>query len=48
MLYSFKIGTKNIAFESDSRMIFTLSELEKDVFDFTKDELPESCPSALR
>ena len=48
MLYSFKIGTKNIAFESDSRMIFTLSELEKDVFDFTKAELPESCPSALR
>lgn len=48
MLHSFKIGTKYIVFESDSRMIFTLSELEKEVFDFTKDELPESCPSALR
>ena len=48
MLYTYKLGSKHIAFDSDKLKIFALSELEWQISDFVKDDMPPVCPSALR
>lgn len=48
MLYTYKLGSKHIAFDSDKLKIFALSELEWQISDFVGNDMPPVCPSALR
>ncbi|MBQ7822017.1 MAG: hypothetical protein IJ391_07030 [Clostridia bacterium] len=48
MLYTYKIGTKHIAFENRIMKLYVLSELEAQISDFVGEDMPKTCPSALR
>ena len=48
MLYTYKLGSKHIAFDNEKLKIFALSELEWQISDFTGEDMPSVCPSALR
>lgn len=48
MLHSFKIGTKQLVLDTNSAVVYTLTELEKRIFDGTHGLIDETCPSALR
>ncbi len=48
MLYSFKLGSKRIAFDNEKMKLYSLSELEWNISVFVGEDMPQACPSALR